>query len=235
MTGPAEVPRAGGARSPRRHRAAQVASITLGVLAGIAYSDYLIDLVLRPAGVDELTIVSRLEAPGAPYSSVLRAFDITAGVLAVALAPFLLRALPRGLSRWLPVLALLVFGVCGALTGIIPTPCPDPSSGCGGSSGAAQRALHVALSGSADAGIVACPALVALVAWRRGPQWVWLSSVAAFVLMVLAVVVYRSLGPVDLGLPRGLSQRLVVSSASLWLVVVGVIGAFGAESRAGRV
>lgn len=207
-------------------RAAQIASVALGLLAALTYSDYLVDIVLQPSGVDELAIISHLEAPGAPYSEVLRAFDIAAGVFAIALAPFLLRALPRGWARWIPVLLLVVFGVCGALTGLIPDPCPNPDSGCGGSSGDAQRSMHVLLSGWTDVSILLCPLLVVLVTWRRGPRWVTVTSAVAFVLMVLAAAIYRSYGSVDVSIARGVSQRMVVSSGSLWLLLVGVIGAF---------
>lgn len=213
-----------------RRRATQVVSVTLGVLAAVTYSDYLVDVVLQPGGVDELAIISHLEAPGAPYSELLRAFDVAAGVFAVALVPFLLHALPRGRARWLPVLLLAVFGVCGALTGLIPDPCSNPDSGCGGSSGAAQRSLHVTLSGWTDISILLCPLLVALVTWRRGPRWVTVTSSAAFALMVLAAVVYRSYEPLDLSIAPGVSQRLVVSSSSVWLLLVGVIGAFAPAS-----
>lgn len=220
--------------SARRPRILQVASIALGLLAAVTYSDYLVDMVMQPRGVRELAIISHLEAPGAPYSAVLRAFDVAAGVFAVLLSPFLFRALPRGWARWLPVAALVVFGISGALTGLIPDPCSNPNSGCGGPTGAGQRSVHIMLSGWTDLSILACPLLVALVTWRRGPRWVTVSSGVVFVLMVLAGVTYRWHGALDPGVPMGLSQRFVVSLASCWLLLVGLIGAFASPGAAGR-
>ena len=206
-------------------RARAAIPLVLGVLAAVTYSDYLVDLVLQPEGVDQLAIISHLEAPGAPYAEVLRAFDVAAGVLAIALAPFFLRALPRGWGRWVPVGLLVVFGLSGALTGLIPDPCPDPASGCGGAPGATQRSVHILLSGVTDISLLLCPLAVTLVTWRRGPRWVPVASGLAFGLIVAASVLYRWHSTLDPSWPTGLSQRLVVSSSSVWLLLVGVIGA----------
>jgi len=197
--------------------------VLLGTLAAFTYSDYLVDLILQPKGVDELSIISHLEAPGAPYARLLRACDIAAGLLSVALAPYLFRALPRGRLRWLPAALLVVFGVSGALTGIITDPCPDPSSGCGGAEGSLQQHWHVILSGLGDAAILLCPLAVAIAARGRTARWVPIASGVMFAVAIAAYAIYRDV--IDLGWADGLNQRIVVSLASAWLFIVGLIGA----------
>lgn len=199
--------------------------VIVGIVAGIAYSGFLLDLVLPNGEVDVSVVVSSLEADG-PHADVLRTLDVVSGVATLVLAPYVWWALPAGLWRHLAVWSLVAFALGGALAGIIPLPCGADTPDCpAGTAQETQQLVHDGLSVLSTVAFFASAAATALAARRRGPRWVVLAGWASVAVGALTGVVFTTgdLGEMDLTL--GISQRIQILAVTAWIICLGVYAA----------
>lgn len=213
-------------RSPR---AAGV--VLVGILAGIAYSGFLFDLFDQSGALD-LTVVSSLEAPGQPRAPLLRTLDVACGVLTLVLVPHLAAALPRGAWRSVAVWSLVVFAVGGALSGLVPLPCPEGTPGCPAGAGEeAQVAVHDAASIVSTVALYLSAGAVIMALRRTGPRWMVVAALAIGGVGVATGIAYAIADLMEADDAVGVTQRLQILGVSAWLVCVGV---YAARHGAGR-
>jgi hypothetical protein len=206
-----------------------------GVCAGLAYSGWVVDLVVT-ADHDWHSVVSDLQVTGAPLSTLLRVLDIACGVLVLALVPGLAAALPGRdgrtvLLRRVAVWGIVVFALGCIGAAVVPLPSCAVDEVCRTGAPLAQRVVHDGFSVASQAGVFVAAAAVGLLTRGRGPQWlhraawaaVWLGGVSATILLLLATApVGPSWGP-------GVGQRFQIVVTSLWLVALGAVAAAGAR------
>jgi len=206
----------------------------VGAVAGAANANFLLHPFVGSRLAPSSTAISLLSAPGQPAAGAFRAADLTAGVLALALAgrpgtsP---RA--RGGPRWVAAVAetagLTAFGIgTVAAAAITPTPGRARRSHTAGSTAAARSprdVVHDGVSVLASVGtVVGCAALPALTGRARGAVTAGRGPLAAALLAAAVVAVTVAEAATDLadvGTGSGWLQRAEVAAASAWLAVVG--------------
>ena len=181
-----------------------VALIVVAVVAGLAYSAFLVDVVTPSGGTDVTTVVSSLEVSG-PHAGLLRAADVVSGILVLILVPYLHRALPPG--PWRPIAVWSTEGSPG---------CADDASG------SLQAAVHDGLTIVSTVAILACMVAVALAVRGTGPRWLawagWLSF--GFAAITGIVTALSDLAGRDASV--GVAQRLQILGVTVWIVLLGV-------------
>jgi Protein of unknown function (DUF998) len=207
-----------------------------GVCAGLAYSGWVVDLAVAPDH-DWHSVVSGLQVPGAPLSTLLRVLDVACGVLVLALVPGLAAALPgrdgrEVLLRRVAIWGTVVFALGCIGAAVVPLPSCAVDEVCRTGAQLTRRVVHDGFSVASQAGVFVAAAAVGLLTRGRGPRWlhraawaaVWLGGVSATVLLLLATApVGPSWGP-------GVGQRFQIVVTSLWLVALGAVAADGARS-----
>jgi hypothetical protein len=154
------------------------------------------------------------------------------GLLVVALALGLWRALSPDVFGRLGAVALLAVGACLVLEGFFQLDCRGIDTGCTNDSWHSHA--HKIESGITGAAAFASPLILAF-AFRRIPAWrdSWLPSLITVPAAILASVVFSALG-------NGASTRAGLVVFTLWIAFVGVRllqkGTSGrrAEPRPGR-
>ena len=226
--GPSTMVPEGPALLPCRMRLRPVACLAIGAAAALLYSNFLVDWVLRGFSGHDL-VVSYLETPGEPNSSLLRITNVVCAVLVAILLPSLRRASPPGWTSTTLVYSCVVFAVGAMLAALVPMPC-----GLGElcSSVEERRAadFHDVASTLSEVAIFAGVAAVWWAARREGPHWLaraawwifWLAGV-----LFTGVFVYFGLFT-DQHTLTAYSQRLHILGVSLWLACLGVVAARGA-------
>jgi hypothetical protein len=136
------------------------------------------------------------------------------GLLVVALALGLWRALSPDVLGRLGAATLLVAGAGAVLDGFFQLDCQGIDTGCGNDSWHAHA--HKIESGITGAASIAAPLILAF-AFRRIPGWrdSWLPSLITVPAVVLANVVFSAIG-------NGAATRAGTVVVFLWIAFVGV-------------
>ena len=201
--------------------------ILIGVLAGLTYCGFLVYAAFPADGYGATTVVSDMEAEGAPYSALLRTLDAVSAVLTLLLAPYLWWALPRGIWRQVAVWSLVAFGVFGIPAGVVPLSCAEGSTGCpNGTADGLQSLAHDAASIISTGALIASAGATALAVRRTGPRWlVWAGWVTVAIQVVSGLLVGAGEVIEDLGPMGAISQRVEIVGIAAWVVCVGVYAA----------
>ncbi|MFI6420846.1 DUF998 domain-containing protein [Streptomyces sp. NPDC050842] len=211
-------------------RATRAAAVLLG-LGALAYTAWLLEVLVR-TGLDPVrTYVSELAAADQPFGGLFRATDLVAGLLVLAGALTGLavtrRHGPWTLGGWI---ALAVFGAATAADSQLPLSCAptaDPECAARETAGLvpATHTAHAVSSSLAMTGAVA--AMVALtVAARRYGHWGPLARTGpALVVLELAATVWTLAAVAAFEAGRGtwslgVGQRLQVLLVAVWLAVL---------------
>ncbi len=196
-----------------------------GLLAAVLYNAF---LAAGPLGshlspVDSL--VSELEVPGQPGSTVFRLLDVVCGVAVVAFAAALRYRLPRTRTAALGCAFLAVSGVCGVLDARYPMPCtPSTDRACRQvvdrvSVATVLHQPHAATGSIAVFSVVMAMLLLGLArevrAWSPRLGWI---SLASWLLL-------SALGLLEVALLRaghgvGLAERTHLLVISAWLAML---------------
>jgi len=195
----------------------------VGVVAGVAYSGFLVYVAFPSEGVDATTVVSTLEAEGAPYGALLRGLDALSAILTLVLVPYLWWALPGGVWRQVAVWSAAVFAAFGIPAGLIALPCAEGEPACpDGGADELQSFAHDATSIVSTTALIAAAGATALAVRREGPRWLvragWL-TVAVQVATGLVVGIGEL---ADLDALAGSVQRVEILGISAWVVCLGV-------------
>jgi hypothetical protein len=202
-----------------------VALVAVGIVAGIAYSGFLLDLVLPAGDPDVSVVVSSLEVEG-PFGGILRTLDVVSGVLTLALVPYVWWALPRGRLRHVAVWSLAAFAVGGAMTGIIHLPCGSDAPGCpSGTAQELQALAHDGLSIVSTVAFFVSAGATALAVRRTGPRWLVAAGWASVIAGALTGVVFTAAQALGMAATLGVSQRLQILAVTAWVVCLGVFAA----------
>ncbi|MFE1547197.1 DUF998 domain-containing protein [Streptomyces sp. NPDC058718] len=211
-------------------RATRAAALLLG-LGALAYTAWLLEVLVR-TGLDPVrTYVSELAAADQPLGGLFRATDLAAGLLVLAGALAGLAATrrhgPWALGGWI---ALAVFGAATAADSRLPLSCAptaDPECAARETAGLvpATHLAHAVSSSLAMAGALA--AMVALtVAARRYGHWRPLARTGpALVVLELAATAWTlaAVAAFEAGKGTwslGAGQRLQVLLVAVWLAVL---------------
>ncbi len=212
----------------------------VGAVAGAANANFLLHPFVGSPLAPSSTAISLLSAPGQPAAGAFRAADLTAGVLALALAAGTAATGSArgsggggGAGRRVAAVAetagLAAFGVgtVGAAA-ITPTPGRVRRSHTAGSTAPARSprdVVHDAVSILASVGtVVGCTALPALVGRSRVAGTGSRGPLTAALLAVAVVAVTVAEAATDVAGVRsgsGWLQRAEVAAASGWLAVAG--------------
>ncbi|MCL3819201.1 DUF998 domain-containing protein [Aeromicrobium wangtongii] len=209
--------------------------ILVSVLAGAAYSSFVLDWVLRGfEGMSE--VVSQLAAPGAPHATLSRMMDLLCAALVLVLLPYVGAAMPPRPMRTVVLISTLVFAVGAAAAAVVTAPCSEGTA-CDSAADRSQSVLHNALSTASDVGLYIGMAAAWAATRRSGPGWFhrcawwlfWGSGLVAGALMGLSVVADWP----EWALAT--SQRLHIAGMSAWLVCLGMFASVQPDraSRAG--
>ncbi|QGG41474.1 DUF998 domain-containing protein [Aeromicrobium yanjiei] len=199
--------------------------VLAGVVAGLAYSSFVIDWVLR--GFEGMTeVVSELAAPGAPHATLSRLLDLLCAVLVLVLLAFVGAAMPPRPTRTVLLVSTLVFALGAAAAAVITAPCSEGTV-CFSAAQRSQSFLHNAFSTVSDVGLYVGMAAAWAATRRTGPRWFhrcawwlfWLSGATAGVLMGLSVVADWPEWAL------GASQRVHIAGMSTWIVCLSVFAA----------
>ncbi|MFD0144315.1 MULTISPECIES: DUF998 domain-containing protein [unclassified Streptomyces] len=224
--------------SPSRPGSAARVTAVLLVLGALAYTAWVVEVVVR-TGLDPVrTYVSELAATDQPFGGLFRATDLTAGLLLLAAAATALRSArrtPTTTRRPLVLLGWLALGLFGAATAAdsrLPLSCAptvDPACAAREASGLvpATHTAHAVSSGLAMAGALA--AMVALtLAARRYRIWRPLARTGAvLVVLELAATAWTLAAVAAFEAGAGLwwlgaGQRIQLLLVALWLGVLAV-------------
>ncbi|MGW6569873.1 DUF998 domain-containing protein [Streptomyces sp. NPDC054975] len=220
----------------RPDRAAR-ATAALLLLGALAYSAWVLEVVLR-TGLDPVrTYVSELAAADQPFGGFFRASDLTAGLLVLAAAVTALWRTRRGATRphRLVLLgwgALALFGAATAADSRLPLSCaPTDDPACAAREAAglvpATHTAHAVSSSLAVAAALAAMLALTLAA-RRHRLWRPLARTGpVLVALELAATVWTLAGVAAFEAGRstwalGAGQRLQVLLVAVWLAVLAV-------------
>lgn len=200
--------------------------IVIAVVAGVAYSGFLVYYAFPVEGVDAVTVVSDLEAEGAAHGVALRSLDVVSALLTLVLVPYLWWGLPRGVWRHVAVWGTLVFVVFGVPAGLVPLPCGEDVPRCpAGTAEEVQAMAHNATSIISTTALIFGAGAAALAVRRQGPRWLkwagWL-TVGVQVASGLAFAVGYLAGWDAL---TGVVQRVEILGIAAWIICLGVYAA----------
>ncbi|CAM5551448.1 hypothetical protein STANM337S_04531 [Streptomyces tanashiensis] len=202
-------------------------------LGALAYTAWVLEVLVR-TGLDPVrTYVSELAAADQPLGGLFRATDLTAGLLVLAGALTVLAGIrdrrPPLLTGWI---ALAVFGAATAVDSRLPLSCAptaDPECAARETAGLvpATHTAHAVSSSLATAG--ALVALVALTAAaRRYGQWPPLARTGpVLVVLELAATAWTLAAVAAFEAGKGIwslgaGQRLQVLLVAVWLAVLAL-------------
>lgn len=207
-----------------------VACLATGWAAALLYSNFLFDWVLRGfTGMD--IVVSYLETPGEPFSTLLRVTSVLCAVLVLLLLPGVRRAFPPGWPNRVLVISCAVFAAGAALAAAIPMPC-GLGVGCLTDLDRLEADLHDAASTLSETALFIGVAAAWWQTRTTGPAWVarvawWLFWIAG----VLATAVFGYFGLLtDEQALTAYFQRVHILGVSIWLACLGVVAARAAAT-----
>ncbi len=199
----------------------------IGVVAGVAYSGFLIYIAFPSEGIDGATaLVSDLEAEGAPYGPLLRALDVVSALLTLVLVPYLWWGFPRGAWAKVSIWSTVVFAVAGIPAGLVPLPCGEDAPGCpAGTAEEVQALAHDVPTIVSTTALIVGAGAAALAVRRSGPRWlVWAGWLTVAVQVVTGLVFAAG----ELAGQEALSgavQRFEILGISAWIICLGVYAA----------
>lgn len=192
--------------------------LTTGVLAGVLYSNFLLDALLSRRH-DWFAVVSELEMPGYPTATLLRTTDVVCSLLVIGIAVVLWTARRvRGAER-LAAASMVVFALGGIVAALVPLPCRPGASSCPAPRQVLQDGVHDTASLVSQVAIFVSAGAIALALRREGPRWLvrhghatfWVGGIAGTVLLVTLDQTHPG------SWQAGLVQRLQLAWMSTWI------------------
>ena len=223
----------------------RTAAATLLALGALAYTTWVLEVVLTTGLAPTRTYVSELAARNQPYGTLFRTTDLVAGVLVWAggLLAFL-RLTTR--ARWALVgwAGLVLFGTATAVDSRLPLSCaPTADAACAARERAglvpAAHSAHTVSSTVALCGILVAMAALTLTARRYASRSVLARSGPALVALELAATAWTlaaitALAAGQDGWALGVAQRLQVGVIAVWLAALAVSVAHDPSGPSGR-
>lgn len=188
-----------------------------GVLAGVLYSNFLLDALLSRRH-DWFAVVSELEMPGYPTATLLRTTDVVCSLLVIGLALVLgTGRRVRGGER-LAAAAMVVFALGGIVAALVPLPC-RPGTACPAPRQVLQDGVHDTASLVSQVAIFVSAGAIALALRKDGPRWlVWHGHATFWVGGLVGTVLLVTLDQTHPGSwQAGLVQRLQLAWMSTWI------------------
>lgn len=218
-----------------------VVAAVLILVAGLAYSSWVLQF-LWPLQLDPLrTFLSELDAAHRPHRQVYMAGDIITASCAVLAGALLL--VPRPVVRpWPAVVAAVAFACFGAATladVLSPIECiPGVDAGCPAErSGLFPQLHHIhALTSTLAVVSISVTMIAATVAAYRFPVWRPLRTLGLALIVLIAMSTIWMLTADNLhgDYRLGLAQRIQVGGMSVWLIVWAATIFGGARRRQRR-
>jgi Protein of unknown function (DUF998) len=195
----------------------------IGVVAGVTYSGFLVYVAFPSEGIDATTVVSTLEAEGAPYGALLRGLDALSAILTLVLVPYLWWALPGGVWRQVAVWSTAVFAAFGIPAGLIALPCAEGEPACpGGGADELRSFAHDATSIVSTTALIVAAGATALAVRRDGPRWLVRAGWLTVAVQVATGLVFGIGELFDLQTLAGSVQRVEILGISAWVICLGV-------------
>lgn len=188
----------------------------LVLLAALLYCSWPLGFVLNPLA-SRTGLASELGAIGQPYNWVFIGGDVASGiVLVVAVVALYWLIRPRGWVR-ICMLALAVYGICGALDAALPLQCIPSTMNCGPMLQNGRLLLH----GAVD--LIGSTALIVTLfaAWRAIPLehrqaqlWIRVIGVASVIFGIMSLVLWLLHGP------GYWAQRYYITISCVWVASI---------------
>ncbi|WP_051865321.1 alpha/beta fold hydrolase [Streptosporangium roseum] len=207
-----------------RRRLTWIAACGFAV-AGLCYSAWLPAQFLNPGIGGPDAYVSELAAADQPWSWLVRAADVIAGIACLAAVALVPDERP---GRW-GALGWLGLALLGGMTvldsGLFPLDCAALSDPVCAAAEAAGRVspshrIHTVTSALASAGAMVSLLALPVSALRR-PRWPLIGYGGAVLAVLMAVATVWTLAAIASGAPVGLAQRFQVAVIGLWLLLLG--------------
>ncbi|MEU7139352.1 DUF998 domain-containing protein [Nocardia sp. NPDC046473] len=205
----------------------RVASLVIAaaiLIAGVCYSSWVLEFVLK-IDVDPVnSFLSELDAEGKPYRAVFATADKIVGVMLIPAAIGGLLLFPRRRFTTIGWVALFCFGAATIADVLLPLKdCTANDNACGGSSELFPQ-LHQphALSSTIAVTSIAVATFAFSVAAFRYHRWRILREAGLVVLVVGSAATVWMLVADNLpgNYALGIAQRIQVGSMSLWLITL---------------
>lgn len=192
-------------------------------LAGLCYSSWVLQFVLR-IDIDPVnTFLSQLAEPGKPYSAVFSTGDKIVGILLVPAALGGLLVFPRRRLTTVGWVALLLFGAATIADVLLPLKDCGKDNSCGESSELFPQLHqpHAFTSTLAVTSIAVATFAFSLAAYRYH-RWRILREFGLVVLVLGSIATVWMLVADNLSgnYALGIAQRIQVGSMSLWLLTL---------------
>ncbi|MFB8276566.1 DUF998 domain-containing protein [Nocardia colli] len=208
----------------RRVRVASLVIAAAILIAGVCYSSWVLEFVLK-IDVDPVnSFLSELDAEGKPYRAVFATADKIVGAVLIPAAIGGLLIFPRRRFTTIGWVALFCFGAATIADVLLPLKdCTANDSGCGGGSELFPQ-LHQphALSSTIAVTSIAVATFAFSLAAFRYHRWRILREAGLVVLVVGSAATVWMLVADNLpgNYALGIAQRIQVGSMSLWLITL---------------
>ncbi|MFI6167785.1 DUF998 domain-containing protein [Nocardia sp. NPDC051052] len=208
----------------RRVRVASLVIAAAILIAGVCYSSWVLEFVLK-IDVDPVnSFLSELDAEGKPYRAVFATADKIVGVLLIPAAIGGLLLFPRRRFTTIGWVALFCFGAATIADVLLPLKdCTAGDNACGGGSELFPQ-LHQphALSSTIAVTSIAVATFAFSLAAFRYHRWRILREAGLVVLVVGSAATVWMLVADNLpgNYALGIAQRIQVGSMSLWLITL---------------
>lgn len=195
-------------------------------LAGICYSSWVLEFVLRIPADPVNQFLSELDAEGKPYRWVFATGDKISGALLIPAAVGGLLLFPRRRLTTVGWVALLCFGLATIADALIPLhDCAPGDTSCGGGPNSPLfpqlHQPHALTSSLAVTGIAVAMFAFSAAAFRYHRWRILREFGAAVLVLATAATVWMLVAdnlPGDYAL--GIAQRIQVGSMSVWLLTL---------------
>ncbi|MFI7003897.1 DUF998 domain-containing protein [Nocardia sp. NPDC050175] len=208
----------------RRVRVASLVIAAAILIAGVCYSSWVLEFVLK-IDVDPVnSFLSELDAEGKPYRAVFATADKIVGVMLIPAAIGGLLLFPRRRFTTIGWVALFCFGAATIADVLLPLKdCTASDNACGGGSELFPQ-LHQphALSSTIAVTSIAVATFAFSLAAFRYHRWRILREAGLVVLVVGSAATVWMLVADNLpgNYALGIAQRIQVGSMSLWLITL---------------
>lgn len=182
------------------------------------------------------SIISEMEAEGAPHGLTLRILDAVSAVLTLVLVPWLWWAFPADVFGRIAVWGVGVFGVFGIPAGLVPLPCHAAEQDCRLTAAEeVQSNIHDGTSIISTTALIIGAAAAAWALRRTGPRWMVRAGWVTVAVQILTGLGFAAAWFADSDDVSGVLQRIEVVGIGAWVACLGIYAAtHGIPARARR-